>query len=65
LVIINKARRYLKSYVDYAHDPEIYALIDFYAAYRAIVRLKVACIRYDELETQEQKMAMKDEINAF
>jgi uncharacterized protein len=55
----------LKSYVDYAQDPEIYALIDFYAAYRAIVRLKVACIRCDELETQEQKKAIKNEINAL
>jgi uncharacterized protein len=55
----------LKSYVDYAHDPEIYALIDFYANYRAIVRLKVACIRHSELEEQEQQKLMKDEINTL
>jgi uncharacterized protein len=55
----------LKSYVDHAHDPEIYALIDFYAGYRAIVRLKVACIRYSELEKHEQQMVVKDEIDAL
>ncbi len=55
----------LKSYVDCAHDPEIYALIDFYAAYRAIVRLKVACIRYDELKSREQKKAMTNELHGL
>jgi uncharacterized protein len=55
----------LKAYVDCAHDPDIYALIDFYATYRAIVRLKVACIRYDELETMEEKKAVKNEINSL
>ncbi len=52
----------LKSYVDHAQDPDIYALIDFYSAYRAIVRLKVACIRYDELTEQKQKKTLKNEI---
>jgi uncharacterized protein len=55
----------LKAYVDCAEDPEIYALIDFYAVYRAIVRLKVACIRYDELETLEKKKTVKNEINSL
>lgn len=53
----------LKAYVENAHDPEIYALIDFYAAYRAIVRLKVACIRYDEITTEQQQDSIKREIN--
>jgi uncharacterized protein len=60
-----QSRTILKSYVDHANDPEMYALIDFYAAYRAIVRLKVACIRHNELESQEQQKNMKDEINTF
>jgi uncharacterized protein len=60
-----QSRTVLKSYVDHAHDPEMYTLIDFYAAYRAIVRLKVACIRHNELEGKEQQKTLKDEINAF
>jgi uncharacterized protein len=60
-----QSQEILKAYVNYAQDPEIYALIDFYAAYRAIVRLKVASIRYGELKTQEQKKAMKNEIHAL
>lgn len=36
-------RRLLSAYARTARDPEIYALIDFYAAYRALVRLKIAC----------------------
>lgn len=36
-------RRLLDAYARTARDPEIYALLDFYAAYRALVRLKVAC----------------------
>jgi uncharacterized protein len=55
----------LKAYMDYADDPDIYAIIDFYSCYRAIVRLKVACLRYNELETQERQNVTKDEISAF
>jgi aminoglycoside phosphotransferase family enzyme/predicted kinase len=36
-------RRLLSAYARTARDPEVYALLDFYAAYRALVRLKVAC----------------------
>ncbi|MFO8084872.1 MAG: AAA family ATPase [Desulfobacterales bacterium] len=53
----------LKSYVEHANDPEIYALIDFYAAYRAIVRLKVACIRHNELKKQKLSNSLQVEIN--
>jgi predicted kinase len=53
----------LRSYVEHANDPEIYALIDFYAAYRAIVRLKVACIRHNELKKQKQSNSLQVEIN--
>ena len=55
----------LKAYVDYANDPDIYALIDFYAAYRAIVRLKVACIRYDELDSPKEKDRLHHEIGSL
>jgi uncharacterized protein len=55
----------LKAYVDYANDPEIYALLDFYGAYRAIVRLKVNCIRYDEMETPENREILKKDIQSL
>jgi aminoglycoside phosphotransferase family enzyme len=48
----------LQAYVDAAQDPGIYAVLDFYAAYRAIVRLKVACMRHD----QAPSPALRDEI---
>ncbi len=53
----------LKAYVKHSKDPEIYALIDFYAAYRAMVRLKVACIRWDELAEADDKKSIQEEIN--
>ena len=40
-------RRLLASYARTARDPGVYALIDFYAAYRALVRLKIACFSLD------------------
>ena len=36
-------KRLLSAYARTARDPEVYALVDFYAAYRALVRLKIAC----------------------
>lgn len=40
-------RRLLRVYAAASRDPEVYALMDFYAAYRAFVRLKVACLSLD------------------
>lgn len=42
----------LQAYVDHAQDPDLYAVLDFYAAYRAIVRLKVACMRHAQTPDQ-------------
>jgi uncharacterized protein len=47
-----------------AGDPQIYALIDFYCAYRAIVRLKIACLSYGQAEIP-QKEPLKAQINNF
>jgi uncharacterized protein len=55
----------LKAYMDCAEDPDIYAIIDFYSCYRAVVRLKVACLRYSELETKAQQNVVKEEIRAL
>jgi hypothetical protein len=41
-------RAFLSAYADAASDPEIYVLLDFYAAYRAMVMVKVHCLRWEE-----------------
>lgn len=39
----------LSAYVCKAQDPSLYRVLDFYACYRAMVRVKVACLRFYEL----------------
>jgi aminoglycoside phosphotransferase family enzyme/predicted kinase len=39
------ANHLLKTYAALAQDPQIYALIDFYKCYRAMVRVKVNCLQ--------------------
>lgn len=53
----------LKTYAEHGQDPEIYALIDFYAAYRAIVRLKVACMRFEEPDAEREREALLKKIH--
>ncbi len=48
-------RALLAAYVDEADDPGIYALIDFYATYRALVRLKVTELHCGEVQQAEQQ----------
>jgi len=48
------SRALLKEYAIQAEDPGLYALLDFYAAYRSVVRLKVACLRSKETSGAEQ-----------
>ncbi|HPA15486.1 MAG TPA: AAA family ATPase [Desulfobacterales bacterium] len=58
------SKTFLSNYATTANDPEIYLLIDFYAAYRAVVRLKVACLRSREVENGERK-AVVDEAGRY
>jgi hypothetical protein len=46
-------RALLAAYADAAADPEVYILLDFYAAYRAMVMVKVHCLRYAGLGPEE------------
>lgn len=55
-------RLLLRAYAMAASDPEVYALMDFYAAYRATVRLKVACF---SLEHAADRNAVKVEIRGY
>jgi uncharacterized protein len=41
-------RALLAAYAAAAADPEIYTLLDFYASYRAMVMVKINCLRYAE-----------------
>lgn len=42
------------AYVSAAQDAEIYRLLDFYACYRAMVRVKVDCLRLAQVEQGER-----------
>ena len=43
----------LDAYVRHAEDPSLYRVVDFYACYRAMVRVKVSCLRFQELTQGE------------
>jgi predicted kinase len=43
----------------------LYTLLDFYAAYRAIVKLKVACLRSTEVENEEEIVSLKISAEGF
>jgi hypothetical protein len=48
------SRRTLAAYVREAGDPGLYRLLDFYACYRAMVRVKVCCLRADQMGETER-----------
>lgn len=48
------SRRLLAAYAAKADDPELYVLLDFYAAYRAVVRLKVSCLQLQNLDVDKR-----------
>ena len=43
----------LDAYVRRARDPSLYRIVDFYACYRAMVRVKVSCLRLRELHEKK------------
>ena len=48
------ALKILATYVEEAYDPSVYRLIDFYAVYRAMVRVKVNCFKTDQTDESER-----------
>ena len=52
----------MRVYASASSDAEVYALIDFYAAYRAFVRLKVACF---SIEHAEERAVVAGEIRGY
>jgi aminoglycoside phosphotransferase family enzyme/predicted kinase len=54
----------LTEFVNLTEDWELYQLVDFYAAYRSVVRLKVSCFRFSET-TEDEKRAQREEVRLF
>jgi len=54
----------LTEFVNLTEDWELYQLVDFYAAYRSVVRLKVFCFRFSET-TGDEKRAQREEARLF
>jgi aminoglycoside phosphotransferase family enzyme/predicted kinase len=55
----------LEAYSREASDPDLYTVLDFYTAYRAVVKLKVACLRHGEVEDAEEKRRIAGEAASF
>lgn len=54
------SRTLLNAYVEAARDPRLYLLIDFYSAYRAIVRMKVACFSLEATGGNDRLIFVED-----
>ncbi len=59
------ARMLMAAYAAEADDPGLYALLDFYAAYRAVVRLKVSCFQLADADEPRRQVLMQDIENYF
>ncbi|MBI1850550.1 MAG: AAA family ATPase [Planctomycetes bacterium] len=47
------ASRFANQYADFAADHDLFEVLDFYVAYRALVRAKVACLKSREVEVAD------------
>ncbi len=54
------ARTLLAAYAAAAQDPGVFALIDFYVVYRAVVRLKIACLQLSSTEEDKRERLAAD-----
>ncbi len=51
---------FLKAYVEFSKDWQAYALVDFYAVYRAVVRLKVSCLSLSSAKPKKRNELIAD-----
>ncbi|MFW6014572.1 MAG: AAA family ATPase [Candidatus Nanoarchaeia archaeon] len=62
----NLAKYLIQKYVDFTHDYNIYALLDFYKCYRAYVRAKVtAFLTEDKSLSAQKKEELKEEAKNY
>ena len=54
------SRELLSAYAKCAVDPQIFSLLDFYSAYRAVVRLKVSLLQRSDLQIKLKKELIND-----
>jgi predicted kinase len=60
------ARILLKSYVQYSGDEDTYILMNFYKCYRALVRVKVNCLRLQQNDlVEEQRSRLLEETQRY
>jgi hypothetical protein len=50
----------LNGYMESSRDYGIYAMLDFYSCYRAIVKMKISCLSATELEEGARKRVMEE-----
>lgn len=55
----------LAAYAERAGDSSLYALLDFYSAYRAAVRVKVACLRSTEIQSEVERNELRSVARGF
>jgi aminoglycoside phosphotransferase family enzyme/predicted kinase len=60
------ARSLLKAYARFSDDQEVFILLDFYKCYRALVRVKVNCLRLQQTDLAEaQRAELLEEIQRY
>jgi uncharacterized protein len=55
----NASSAILSAYSEHSGDRQCYSLLDFYSVYRAIVKVKVACLRSTEVDDPEARSTLK------
>lgn len=56
---------FLGAYVAASGDRQAYALVDFYAVYRAVVRLKIACFQWADAATDSAAGLLENDIRLY
>jgi len=55
----------LSNYIEKTLDFGIYTLLDFYACYRSIVKMKVSCLSWSELDDSPRRTEMKGRVSLY
>jgi predicted kinase len=55
----NASKAIMSAYSEHSGDHQCYSLLDFYSAYRAIVKVKVTCLRSTEVDDPETQSSLQ------